>query len=354
MRNLKKVIGFLVFMFLFVFAVPSVASAAEQQYTENLIPIMTSNTTPSGVAEDSSHYSTTPAWKAFDNNIYYLSGGTNSWGTTGISGWLSYEFPTPRNITKYTIHTNVYGNTINPFPRDWTFEAWDGAKWIILDTRSNVTDWTNGIKKEFIFNNVSLYSKYRINVTSNVSGTVTGTVNLIIGELEMMESLVSAPTDLVAVPGDKQIKLTWNAVDGALSYNIKRSTASGEETIQSVTGSSISFSDTGLINGTTYYYVVTAVRLDKESSNSNEVSAAPLALSSAILDIYMDNGTLKEYNLTGTELNDFITWYEARSTGSVKAFYTFSIKGTTAPFKVVKNYIPYDKILFFDVKEYSE
>jgi hypothetical protein len=88
-----------------------------------------------------------------------------------------------------------------------------------------------------------------------------------------------APANLSALAGVKQISLTWDAVDGAGNYNIKRSEIAGGPytTVSSVTGSAIKFIDTGLTNGKTYYYVVSAVNSGGESANSNEASATPIA-----------------------------------------------------------------------------
>jgi hypothetical protein len=87
--------------------------------------------------------------------------------------------------------------------------------------------------------------------------------------------LPPAPAGLAAVAGDAQVALNWNAVTNAASYNVKRSTMNGGPytTITSVTATS--FTDTGLVNGTTYYYVVSAVNIGGESTNSTEVSARP-------------------------------------------------------------------------------
>ena len=61
---------------------------------------------------------------------------------------------------------------------------------------------------------------------------------------------------------------------GATSYNVKRSTTSnGEVTFTNVTGTS--YTDTGLTNGTTYYYKVSALNAGGESTNSAQVSATP-------------------------------------------------------------------------------
>lgn len=84
-----------------------------------------------------------------------------------------------------------------------------------------------------------------------------------------------APTGLSATAGDHQIALSWNAASGATSYNIYRGTQSGGETLflTGVTGTS--FSDTGLTNGTTYYYQVSAVNAGGESGRSLEAFGTP-------------------------------------------------------------------------------
>src|SRR6185436_8175641 len=62
----------------------------------------------------------------------------------------------------------------------------------------------------------------------------------------------------------------------ASSYNVKRSTTSGGPytTITNVT--STSFVNIGLANGTTYYYVVSALNSSGESGNSAQASATPV------------------------------------------------------------------------------
>ena len=88
-------------------------------------------------------------------------------------------------------------------------------------------------------------------------------------------SVPPAPTGLSAAAGNAQVALTWTASSGATSYDIYRGTTSGGETLvdSGITGTS--FTDTGLTNGTTYYYEVTAVN-SSESSKSSEVSATPI------------------------------------------------------------------------------
>jgi fibronectin type 3 domain-containing protein len=86
----------------------------------------------------------------------------------------------------------------------------------------------------------------------------------------------SAPTGLAATAGNAQVSLSWTAISGASSYHVKRSTTSGAET-QIAAPTSNSYTDTGLTNGTKYFYVVSAVNSGGESANSSEVSATPSA-----------------------------------------------------------------------------
>lgn len=85
-----------------------------------------------------------------------------------------------------------------------------------------------------------------------------------------------APTGLAATAGNSQVALSWNAATGASSYNVKRATTSGGPytTIASGVGTT-SYTDSTAVNGTTYYYVVSAVNSSGESANSTQVSAAP-------------------------------------------------------------------------------
>jgi hypothetical protein len=85
------------------------------------------------------------------------------------------------------------------------------------------------------------------------------------------------PTGLTATPGNAQITLAWNASAGATAYNIKRATVSGGPYAQIATPTAASFTNTGLTNGTPYYYVVSALNQYAESANSSQAGATPFA-----------------------------------------------------------------------------
>ena len=89
-------------------------------------------------------------------------------------------------------------------------------------------------------------------------------------------TLPAAPTGLVASAGNASVGLTWTASSGATGYNIYRGTTPGGESGTPVgTSTSTSFTNTGLTNGTTYYYRVAATNTAGTSGNSNEASATP-------------------------------------------------------------------------------
>jgi fibronectin type 3 domain-containing protein len=91
-------------------------------------------------------------------------------------------------------------------------------------------------------------------------------------------SIPPTPTGLVATAGNGSVTLNWTASTGATSYNIYRGTASGGEGATPIaTSTTNSYTNTGLTNGTPYYYTVAASDSAGTSSQSSEVSATPTA-----------------------------------------------------------------------------
>jgi hypothetical protein len=270
MKRLKILLSLFLIMGVVLIFNNTKSVAAEVQYTENLIPAMTSDTSPSGTASASSlgvnsDGSTAPAYLAFDHSTSKLS----CWGCGSATGWLEYDFTDEKCITQYTLQPRNWATYVWQSPKNWTFEAWDDntSTWVVLDTQTNITDWTVSSKKEFAFLNTNSYLKYRINVSAIVDNpTSTIPKILVIGELEMMET----------VP------------QGA--------------------------------NATIY--------------------------------ITMDTGEIKEYHVDSAIKQDYLTWYDDRSNGSGKAYYTFT-KDTTGGFLSRKEYLAFDKISSFEIMEYN-
>jgi fibronectin type 3 domain-containing protein len=89
-------------------------------------------------------------------------------------------------------------------------------------------------------------------------------------------TIPATPTGLAALAGNGQVSLTWNASTGATNYNVGRATVSGGPYAQLAAPTSANYTDTGVTNGTTYYYVVSAMNSAGQSANSGQVSATPI------------------------------------------------------------------------------
>jgi len=95
-----------------------------------------------------------------------------------------------------------------------------------------------------------------------------------------------APQGLVATAGDATVTLTWSAPSSnggspITNYRIYRSTTGGGETPQATIGNVLTYSDTAVTNGVTYYYEVSALNNVGEGPRSSEASATPIAPTTA-------------------------------------------------------------------------
>jgi beta-galactosidase len=167
------------------------------------------------------------------------------------------------------------------------------------------------------------------------------------GDLSFVESIrqsAAGPAGLTGVAGNNLAYLTWNALLGATSYNIKRSTTSGcpystISTSGTVTGTN--YVDSTAANGTTYYYVVSAATSISEASETAnspvEVSVTPVAplpvfmsirTSGNSIIITWPNGTLQSAtNIVGPwhDLGGVVSPYGIIPTGS-QQFYRVKVQ----------------------------
>jgi hypothetical protein len=121
----------------------------------------------------------------------------------------------------------------------------------------------------------------------------------------------AAPTGLTAVSGDTRVQLKWaaNAEPDIAGYNVYRSLNSGGPWGSPINGTTLingpAYADLGLVNGTSYYYVVTAVDTsDNESTASMEAISTP-----TVIVIY---GSALQFN--GTD--QYVTFGEALGLGT--------------------------------------
>ena len=83
----------------------------------------------------------------------------------------------------------------------------------------------------------------------------------------------AAPTGVNATARNAQVSVTWTASPTATSYKVYRSTTQGSQGTQAGTSSGTSYTDSTAVNGTTYYYEVTAVNSAGEGPASTQSAA---------------------------------------------------------------------------------
>jgi phospholipase C len=98
------------------------------------------------------------------------------------------------------------------------------------------------------------------------------------GTITVVSSLDLPPPGLTANASDVQVALTWTALTGSTTFNVLRATQEGGPYTTIATVSTPSYTDTGLTDGTSYYYVVRTHYYDGgRSGNSHEAVGTPLA-----------------------------------------------------------------------------
>ncbi|WP_222429924.1 fibronectin type III domain-containing protein [Paenibacillus cremeus] len=142
----------------------------------------------------------------------------------------------------------------------------DGAQ----DGQSSVTN--AAARYDFI---AQASGTYRIYVTAAASGKPY--FHRIVRTPAALVSNVPAAPVITVSAGDAQAALQWGNVTGATYYNVKRGTTSGTYTTVASNLTGTSYTDSGLTNGTKYYYVMTASNTSGESALSNEVDVTPTA-----------------------------------------------------------------------------
>jgi fibronectin type 3 domain-containing protein len=209
----------------------------------------------------------------FPNNTayrYYRTNVLNAWGSNNLVGIQELQFyqaqvtSSPLNLSAATTNTQINLTWTSVTLADSYIvkrsSTSNGTFTLLANNLSN----TNYTDTSAINGNTYYYVVTAINI-----GGESGNSNVASATLTP-----NAPTNLIATSGNLQIGLNWIGSNGASSYNIKRSPTSGGSFTTIASNITLTnYTDTGLSNGTTYYYKVSAVNSGGESANSNEASA---------------------------------------------------------------------------------
>ena len=192
---------------------------------------------------------------------------------------------------------------------------------ILLTTIGNVLSYTD----ENVDNGITYY--YQVSAVNSegeggLSEEVSATPSADI-------TVPGTPRDLEAIPGNQQVILSWDAPlhDGGAEiteYRIYRGTTSGALSyIHSVGGTTTAYTDTGVTNGVTYFYQVSAVNSAGEGERTAEMSATPIDGDFIPSDI-----VLTVVPLTGTAPLEVTITVSAENTGDLYGELDLQVDGT--------------------------
>lgn len=238
--------------------------------------------------------------------VTFAASGTATAGTSmvtinGISGTLTASTTIALTVTSTT---TGFGCAVTYTTTPQSSTSFGAA---IAITNTGTTSWTswslqwvfaNGQTIQSLWNGIETQSGATVTVTnesyngsvapggsvSNIGfngnlagGNSTPTAFSINGNLcgSLSGNPPLAPTGLTATSGNQQILLSWTGSLTATSYNVERSTTSGGPYITVGSATTTGFTNTGLTNGTTYYYVVAAVNAAGSGPTSSQVFATP-------------------------------------------------------------------------------
>ncbi|MDF7823645.1 discoidin domain-containing protein [Pontiellaceae bacterium B12227] len=193
------------------------------------------------------------------------------WSAKGDGQWIRYDLGAEVNVYSLEIAW------LNGASRQSSFHletSSDDATWTALTATQQSSGTTTNLETIILTPTLARY--VRIVGHGNTANTWNSITEVEIWGIIPMPP--SVPSDLTAVSGDGLISLSWTVSEGATLHHLKRSTVSsnGYTTIANEPGGS--HLDTNVVNGTIYYYVVSAGNAAGESADSAEVSAVPSAI----------------------------------------------------------------------------
>ncbi len=209
-----------------------------------LIPQMTSNNAPSGVASASTQAGygacgAQLAWNAFDRSN---STGWFNDGSAPKTGWLQYTFTSAQTVGSYMIFGagGCSPMTLARSPSAWQLICQDNGA--VLDTRSGIT-WALNVTQTFTIAAPVSCLSYRLNITNN-----NGDASYVqVGELQLYAATEAPPppppqaTKTLGCEGDSQTAvrllvtapLTWCAqLAASLGWNYVNFAVGGSKTAE--------------------------------------------------------------------------------------------------------------------------
>lgn len=308
---------------------------------------------------------TNSAFQYVGSKFYTLSEGfynSSTHVTTGLNEYIAFNF--------YGSKLRIIAETAYNRPAN--------AKVLIDGKEYEYSGRISSVKQALVFEVTGLdFGIHTVKITNPTEGTYLDFDAIDIDENGKLVHKYT-PTNLQATPGNSEVILKWDAISEAESYTVKYGTKSGDytNTVSATKDEYKGLIIPGLTNGVKYYFVVSSKVGEENSEFSSETFATPQEKDvppvtepepsepkpvepspsgeRAIMVITMTSGLEKEYDLPMSDVNAFLNWYDARDAGSGPAKFAINkYSNNKGPFTKRTDYVIFDKILTFEVSEYT-
>jgi len=213
---------------------------------------------------------------AEDRTYYYKIQAHNSYGTSSYSSRVSattdeetlLDAPSDLRATVQN-HNNIKltWDSVGNATSYYVFRATSSS-----GTYSKIATVTN---EEYTDSGLPTNTTYYYRVQSHNSSTTSGYSTKVSATTTVIPAL-NAPVNLQAIPNSPtQISLTWDAVPGAVSYNIYRATAENGTYALLTTVTTNYFVNTGLTPGITCYFKIRAYNGNLSPESAIAFAATP-------------------------------------------------------------------------------
>lgn len=187
---------------------------------ENITPIMTGNTTPSGYAVSASTVNgTLDAWMAFDGFDTTATSERVWHSAGGMPQWIMMQFPEAVQVDMFSINNRP--DTGNAEAKGITaFQLQGSSNGSAFDTLGTYTsDGAIGAAHQYTVTSPGNYKYYRVYITA--AGYVYGsTPYALIDQIQFYKALLKKPENLTASSAGGRITLTWDGSSSASGYRI--------------------------------------------------------------------------------------------------------------------------------------
>ncbi|MDO8647565.1 MAG: Ig-like domain-containing protein [Candidatus Diapherotrites archaeon] len=223
-------------------------------------------------------------WIFLDNTVPTITTITPSSSSTVNSNWLAFDVNDAEGVNNATISVKVGGNAATL-------------------SGTGCTAFGTNYHCDYNIASIDANGTYNITIDTNDTAGNSATQASISSVIYADNTAPAQVSGLSATAGNTQVALSWSAVSvfDLNQYKVYMSTISGFDTnsetlIATIASGTTTYTKTGLVNGTTYYFKVSA--LDKsanEGTDSTEASAAAIDTSAPTGSI-----TVPDYSKTST------------------------------------------------------